>query len=135
MGAYLAMILSEERKFKQLIFRVPANYQDEGFEKSGIKGSDFPDVVAWRKTKHDWNETRALRALHRFSGDVLIIESGKDEMVPHETVESYVDAVSNKEKVDHVLMPEVGHSIRTEDEKNKKEFRDIVSKWISTKNA
>ncbi|HEY4512684.1 MAG TPA: alpha/beta fold hydrolase [Candidatus Paceibacterota bacterium] len=135
MGAYLAMILSEERKFKQLAFRVPANYQDEGFEEPGIRGSDFPDVVAWRKTKHDWSETRALKALHGFSGDVLIVESGKDEMVPHATVESYVDAVSDKEKVLHVLMADVGHSIRTEDEKNKKLYRDIVGNWIKSKNV
>ena len=129
MGAYMAAILSTKRDVKRLGFRVPANYKDDGFTDPGIRGSDFPDVVAWRSDINDYSETMSLRALHEFKGKVLIVESGSDEIVPHETVQSYLNALADKEMLTHLLMPDVGHSIETQDERNKKIFRDAVRDW------
>ena len=51
-----------------------------------------------------FDNSEALRGIHQFKGDLLIIESGKDTVVPHETIQSYMDAAPDPAKVSHILI-------------------------------
>jgi uncharacterized protein len=132
-GGYLVSLLSEKKDVKNLVLRVPADYSNTDFEKikfvQDVK--ELAAIIDWRKIPKKANETYALNALNGFSGKVLIIESENDDMVPHETIQNYINAVENKEKLIHVLMKNAPHSIK------EGPFRDEVTRilvdWFKTK--
>ncbi len=125
-GSYLIMLLSEKRSLKNIALRAPADYRNEDFDISKMKasGSDNPVVVDWRKQKKDPNSTFALRALSNFAGEVLIIESGNDTIVPHETIENYLNSVKEKSHLTHIVVKDAPHSI------GDGEFRDEITKIL-----
>ncbi len=128
-GAYLGTILTEERRIKKLLLRAPADYRDDDFEISGVRGSEDPEIMEWRRKLHNSDETKSLRALHKYEGKLLVVESGKDKIIPHETVQSFINAATNKDRVGYICMPEAEHSL-SGDEKKQEEFRSIVTNWI-----
>jgi esterase/lipase len=54
----------------------------------------------------------------------LIIESEKDDSVPHQTILNYVNAVKDKSKLTHILMKGAPHSIK------EGKFRDEVERIL-----
>ncbi len=112
-GGYLAAILSSKRSARNLVLRVPADYPDNTFDKPRWDFSgDNPDVLKWRSIPRSWSETRALSAVHKFAGNILIIESEKDDLVPHTILENYRKAVPNEKRLTYILMKGAPHSIQ-----------------------
>lgn len=131
-GGYLAVLLSTKRKIKNLALRVPANYPDETFNSpTMLSGGDNPDVMKWRKEPKQPTESYALKALHKFEGNILIIESEKDDRVPHQTILNYTNAVKDKSRLTYILMKDAPHSM------GEGKFRDEVVRilvgWFKTK--
>ena len=112
-GSYLIALLSEKRILKNLSMRVPADYPNKDFDESKYKasGSDNPAIVEWRNKEKKPDETYALQAIHNYKGNIQIIESEKDTVVPHQTVQNYVNAITDKSKLTHVLLVNAPHSI------------------------
>lgn len=134
-GGYLAPLLSKERSLYSLVLRAPANYPDVGFELphygrgSLIYDNNPTGETEWRHAVRGYTETRSLAALHDFPGKVLLVESGKDEVVPHEVIESYRNAIGNPLQLAYVLMKDASHSLwRNESLSN--EFAEIVVEWL-----
>lgn len=130
-GAYLGMILTTRRKVKNLALRVPANYQDEGFNQPQVQYAKRPDTVEWREQKLEPNATMSLRALSDFSGDVLVVESENDELVPHQTLENYMNALKDKSRLTHTVMKGAPHSIREQNFRD--EYRKILVNWFGSR--
>lgn len=127
-GSYMAMLLSEQRPVACLSFRVPANYPDEGFDKPQLAQKyESQDFVEWRKKKLSYTENRALTALRNFKGKVQIIEAGADEMVAHQVIENYVDAVANKRQLDYAVMKGAPHNLVNE--QLSEEYVGLLSRW------
>lgn len=82
----------------------------------------------WRRQLKKSNETFALNALSNFEGNVLIIESEFDDAVPHETIESYKNAVKDNSKLTHVFMKGAPHSIK--EGKFRDEVERILTDWF-----
>ena len=114
---------------KELILRVPANYQDERFEETLSVSRKIKAREKWKLQLHGHTETKSLRALHKFSGKVLIVESGKDEVVPGVMVKSYANAVLNKKKLSYKVMEKASHSI-SKHPVFQRQFRDLVLNWL-----
>lgn len=129
-GSYLGTILTSKRNIKWLALRVPANYPDEGFDQPQVKYANSK-TTAWRKEKLAPDATVALRALQHFSNDVLIIESEFDELCPHQTMENFMNAVSDKNKLSHVVMKGADHSIKNEAQRSV--FTDIIVDWFGNR--
>jgi esterase/lipase len=127
-GAHLGALLSAERSIEWMVLRVPADYPDNEFDLPRLRSAGEPGVEEWRLAPREWNETKALRAVHSFSGKILIVESGKDTVVPHQTIVNYMRAAS-KQNATHVVMETALHSI-TDYPELKKEFNDIVYDWL-----
>ena len=125
-GSYLLALLSTKRKIKNLSLRVPADYPNEEFTESKFKfsGSDNPYIVDWRGKVKSFQETFALQAIHNFDGNIQIIESEKDTIVPHQTIQNYCNAIKNKNKLTHDIMKNAPHSIQ------KGPFRDQVERIL-----
>lgn len=132
-GGYHVALLTAERKVKRLVMRVPADYPNENFDKSKMEtsGGEGPDIVEWRNQPRKPGDTFALDALHNFGGEVLIIEAEKDDVIPHQLIENYINAIADKSKLTHVVMKNAPHSIK------EGPFRDeverILMKWFGGK--
>lgn len=128
-GSYLAANLSAERKVRNLALRVPANYRDEGFDEALYGQRKRADHSDWKTRPHQPTETRALRAVHAFKGNMLIVESEKDELVPATTVRSYESAATNAESLKYTVMKDAPHSIGSLP-CFQREYADVVKGWL-----
>ena len=128
-GGYMVTLLSAKRKIKALVMRVPANYKDEGFTHQYKITQKKKASEAWKNKLHKNTATKSLRALHVFKGNVLIVESGKDELVPSGMVQSYVKAVTSKKKLTYKIMESATHSI-SQHPTFQRQFRDLVLNWL-----
>ncbi len=124
-GGYLANVLSAKRKVSNLALRVPADYPNEAFYKlkTLFSGKNLK-VMAWRNKPKRPKETYSIEALHKFEGNILIIESEKDDTVPHQTIDNYANAAKNKDKLTHVIMKGAPHSMK------QGKFRDEVERIL-----
>jgi|SRR3990167_1920038 len=125
-GGYLVTLLTSKRNISRLVLRAPAEYPNEDFEKSKMQtsGGENPAVFAWRNQPKKSNETFSLEAVSNFNGKTLIIESEKDDMVPHQTIQNYVNAIKDKSKLTHIVIKNAPHSIKEE------KFRDKVEQIL-----
>lgn len=132
-GGYLAILLTKQRIIKNLALRVPANYPDEGFNDSQFlfSGDDNPSILFPRFKALVGKETYAVRALQTFSGNVLIVESEKDETIPHEVIQSFLQAIQDKDKLTHIILRNASHSLR--DQKIQLEYSNILVDWFKDK--
>jgi len=129
-GGYLVTLLTTKRNIRRLVLRVPADYPNSDFEKSKMQtsGGEDPAVYAWRNQPKKPGETFALEAICNFKGEILIIESEKDDIVPHQVMENYINAIKDESKLTHIVMENAPHSIK------EGHFRDeverILVKWF-----
>jgi len=98
-GAYLAALLTAHRPVKRLILRAPSLATDVRF--SNREGqSSAPGQVP--------DGFDSLRTLAHFPGDVLIIESQRDEVIPKSYIAAYQRACSHAQ---HEVIPGATHGI------------------------
>jgi len=115
-GAYLAALLIADRPVGSLLLRAPALYPDSDLDLAGgppRSGVEVPEAAA------------SLRNVAGREGPVLIVESERDEIIPHAVVEAYLSACRNGR---HELMPDVGH--RLDSERSRALFIQIVVEWF-----
>lgn len=130
-GGYLAPLLSAEKEVGAISMRVPANYPDKGFDEPQIgRGHEDPRITRWRNQKLNSDGTKSLKALRDFIGSVQIIEAENDDAVPHQTVQNYVDAVSDKRQLDYRFMKGWPHSLGDHEERNK-QFQELLLNWAN----
>jgi len=124
-GSYMAVLLTELRPVACLSLRVPASYPDEGFTAPKLR---IPSVKTWewRNQPLDPNN-KAFHALHNFKGEVQIIESENDELVPHQAVQNYADSVPDKSKLQYTVMRGAPHTLTAE--KHKEEYVELLTNW------
>lgn len=129
-GGYIASMLSGERKLTAVSMRAPASYLDYGFDLPRLgRGSEDPKEFKWRHAKVHYSDNKGYNQLHRFEGPVQIIEAELDELVPHQTVMNYADAVKDKTKLDYQFMKGWPHSLGDHPARNK-EFQTIFLAWV-----
>jgi len=131
-GSYLAALLSKRRNVKNLILRAPANYPDGSPDETIFKYAKTAETLAWRQQPREINEVESLKSLKEFSGKILIVESGNDELVPHQTIQNYINAVEDKSTLTYFMMQGAPHSLSGSPQ-FKKEFEEIVKGWLRGK--
>lgn len=127
-GAYLSAVATNYLNFEWLILRVPALYFDDGFS--------TPTAELIRKDKDAFTtsgltpkNSLALKGVANFLGEILIIESEKDKVIPHEVIENYLNDVKDKQRLTYALMKDTAHSLDTR--KQEEEYIDIMRMWLS----
>jgi dienelactone hydrolase len=110
-GAYLAAIMTSQRAVRWFALRAPALYNDAGWELPKRQLHEDPDFCAYRRRAVAPEENRALRACTAFVGDVLIVESEQDDVVPHPVIANYLAACSRARSVTHRLIKGADHGL------------------------
>jgi pimeloyl-ACP methyl ester carboxylesterase len=97
-GGYLAAVLTARRPVGRLAIRAPALYAD----------ADVPVPPAARTHRPGDGPNAALAAVRAFTGPFLVVESGRDTVVPAAMVRAYVDAAPTAR---HTVMAEAEHAL------------------------
>jgi uncharacterized protein len=133
LGGYLACLLSTKRPARKIALRVPTDFPDDGF-------GDKPHINIvgllsreWKIQKHSFNESYVLRAINEFKGDLLIVASENDKIVPFQTIENYIDAISNSSNLDYVLIKKADHGLSNPVQQWK--YLKILSEWLNRKES
>jgi pimeloyl-ACP methyl ester carboxylesterase len=109
-GGYLAAIATSLRKVRWLGLRVPALYEDAdwGTPKNSL---DRNRLMAYRREEHAPQGNRALTACATFRGDVLLVESEHDALVPHPVIQSYRRAFERAQSLTYRVISAADHAL------------------------
>jgi dienelactone hydrolase len=109
-GGYLAAIASSLRRVRWLGLRVPALYQDGDWTMPKNK-LDRERLMALRRRELEPRDNRALAACAQFQGDVLIVESENDTLVPHQVIKNYMQACAQAQSVTYRVIAGADHGL------------------------
>ena len=112
-GGYLAAILTTLRPVRWLALRAPALYKDADWTLPKQR-LDRDELAAYRRMSVRADDNRALRACAAFAGDVLIVESERDDIVPHPAVASYRAAFAKAHSLTHRVITGADHALSAE---------------------
>ena len=127
-GAYLAAVLSSLRKIRWLGLHVPALYRDD--EWFMPKDQLNRDVLrAYRSAHVAPEDNRALSACAEFQGDVLIVESERDDYIPHSTIMSYRSAFRRAHSLTHRIVDGADHALS--DKKAQRAYTTLLVNWVT----
>lgn len=127
-GGYLATLLTTERPVKWLALRVPALYRDEEWDTPKRK-LDREDIARYRHGLVPAGENRALTACSHYRGDVLIVESERDDLVPHATILSYRRAFSQVRSLTYRMINGADHGLS--DELCREAYSAVLTSWAT----
>ena len=130
LGAYLALLVAAERPVANLSLRVPANYPDEIHGQRPL--AEFVnggELVRWRARALDAGATRSLRALQAYRGNLQLIEAGRDEVIPRQTIENYLHAAGAVASLDHLRLADATHTVYEHLGSRRAAIR-AVSEWL-----
>ncbi|HYS64776.1 MAG TPA: alpha/beta fold hydrolase [Paraburkholderia sp.] len=127
-GGYLASILTSMRPVRWLGLRVPALYLDEGWNIPKRALHVEHDIVAYRKRIVASGENRALRSAAAFKGDVLLVESERDQLVPHTVIASYLQAFLNAHSLTYRIIDGADHGLS--DEGSQRAYTALLVTWL-----
>jgi uncharacterized protein len=127
-GAYLAAILTSLRPVRWLALRVPALYKDEDWDEPKRR-LDRDELAAYRRLPLDPEENRALRACAAFRGDVLVVESEHDDVVPHPAIANYIAAFGKAHSLTYRVIEGADHALS--DERSRKAYTSLLVNWAT----
>lgn len=125
-GAVIGVALSEEHNIKSIVLRAPAIYTDEMMETKldSILADEKHIFNALSNIKH----TSIVRAISKFKGDLLIIASENDELIPVSIPQTLFKEASLAKIKKLKIMKNAPHALV--DPKQGQEFTDILTKWF-----
>jgi pimeloyl-ACP methyl ester carboxylesterase len=128
-GGYLSAILTTKRPVRWLALRVPALYMDTGWELPKLQLHQDQDLGAYRRRFVPAADNRALRACKAFRGDVLLIESERDDTVPHAVINSYKEALMRPRSMTYRMISGADHGLS--DATSQRAYTSILVSWLN----
>lgn len=128
-GGYLAAIMTSMRPVRWLALRAPALYEDPGWELPKVQLNEKMDLTTYRRRLVSAEENRALGACAAFRGDVLIVESENDDVVPHMVIANYVAACIQAHSVTSRILEGAEHGLS--EEQWQRAYAAILAKWLA----
>ena len=127
-GGYLGAILSASAPVKWLALRAPALYRDDDWQlpKAQLRGRQ--DLDAYRREAVRPEQSRALRACREFAGDVLIVESEHDRVVPRQVLVNYRNACVHARSVTYRVLAGADHALA--DPLAQRAYTAVLVNWL-----
>ncbi len=130
-GGYLATLLPAERKVRRLALRAPALYKDADFDCPKRQLNLDADLPAYRRCRLDPTDNRILAAAARFDGDVLIVESELDTVIPHAVIDNYLRAFRTAGSVQYELLARADHALSVES--SRRAWTSVLMRWLTAR--
>lgn len=128
-GGYMAALLTALRPVRWLGLRVPALYKDSDWDVPKLALRQVQDLETWRRHRIVAAQNRALAACAAFRGDVLIVESGADTIIPHEVTDSYREALKQAKSLTYRVIENADHALS--DPAWREAYTTILVNWIT----
>lgn len=128
-GGYLSAILTSMRPVKWLALRVPALYMDSGWELPKRQLHKDQDLDTYRQSLIPAAENKALRACAAYPGDVLVIESELDDIVPHAVISNYVEACIQPRSLTYRVIKGADHGLSTD--AGQRAYTALLVNWMT----
>lgn len=128
-GGYLAAILTSMRPVKWLALRAPALYMDSGWHLPKKQLHKDQDLNAYRQQLVPAADNRALRACAKFHGDVLMVESERDQVIPHAVIASYREAFMQPRSLTYRVIQDADHGLT--DQTSQQAYTSLLVNWMS----
>lgn len=128
-GGYLSAILTELRAVRWLALRVPALYMDSGWELPKSQLHKDQDLDTYRQSLIPAAENRALRACAAYRGDVLVIESELDDIVPHAVISNYLEACIQPRSLTYRVIQGADHGLS--EDVSQRAYTALLVKWMT----
>ncbi|MFC7513654.1 alpha/beta hydrolase family protein [Herbaspirillum sp. GCM10030257] len=128
-GGYLAAILTSMRPVKWLALRVPALYRDSNWEMPKRELHNGQDLGEYRQSQVPAEENRALRACSDFRGDVLVVESERDKIIPHAVITSYLEACTEPRSMTYRVIKGADHGLS--EESYQRAYTSLLVSWMT----
>jgi uncharacterized protein len=127
-GGYLAALLTAVRPVQWLALRAAALYRDEDWTKP--KGSlDRTDLNTYRLLSIKPAENRALEACSNFRGDVLLVESQHDTIVPSSVTANYRTAFVQARSLTFRVIEAADHALS--DTQLQRQYTFLLTSWVT----
>jgi hypothetical protein len=127
-GGYLAALLTAVRPVQWLALRAAALYRDEDWTKP--KGSlDRTDLNTYRLLSIKPAENRALEACSNFRGDVLLVESQHDTIVPSSVTANYRTAFVQARSLTFRVIEAADHALS--DTQLQSQYTFLLTSWVT----
>ena len=128
-GGYLATSLTSMRPVSWLALRAPALYIDTGWELPKLQLHQDHDLRAYRRSFVDAATNRALRACAAFKGDVLLLQSEHDDIIPPAVIKSYRAACTQARSLTYRCMQDADHGLS--DETSQRVYTGLLVQWLA----
>src|SRR5438477_308455 len=128
-GGYLGAILTSLRAVRWLALRAPALYKDTDWELPKRRLHDDPDLSAYRRRAVRPEDNRALCACEAFRGNVLLVESEHDHVVPHPVIANYLAACVQVRSLTYRVIPGADHGLA--EEPWRLAYTSILVNWLT----
>jgi len=126
-GGYLAALLTTMRAVSWLALRVPALYRDEDWSTPKLR-LDRALIDAYRRSPIEAARNRALAACSAFEGDVLIVRSEHDHLVPVQVIDNYRAAFTRARSMTYRTMAGADHGLT--DARWQQAYTALMSDWL-----
>ena len=127
-GAYLATLLTGLRPVMWMALRAPALYKDSEWELPKVQLKSAQELARYRHTRVEPDDNRALRACAAFRGDVLLVESECDTIVPAPVLANYRRACVEASSLTFRTIAGADHALS--DEGSRLSYAAIVLNWL-----
>lgn len=127
-GGYLASLLTETRPVAWLALRAPALYKNTEWKIPKHLLHKEQDLSRYRQLRIVASENRALRACAAFQGDVLLVESQCDSIVPGPVLANYRQACINASSLTSRVIAHADHALS--DERSRRSYAAILVNWL-----
>src|SRR5918995_721914 len=107
-GGYLAAVLSSLRPVRWLALRVAALYKDDDWALPKQELRKY-GLDTFRRGPVNPEENRALGACAAFEGDVLIIKSECDKIIPHPVIANYIASFQKMQSLTYRVIAGADH--------------------------
>jgi uncharacterized protein len=127
-GGYLAALLTAVRPVQWLGLRAAALYRDADWTKP--KGSlDRTDLNTYRLLSIKPAGNRALEACSNFRGDVLLVESQHDTIIPSSVTANYRTAFVQARSLTVRVIEGADHALSTIESQN--DYTSLLTNWAT----
>jgi dienelactone hydrolase len=127
-GGYLGAILTTLRPVRWLALRAPALYVDSGWAVPKLQLRQQQDLATYRRSLVAAADNKALAACQAFRGDVLLIESEHDNLVPQTVLSSYREACAHARSLTYRCIAAADHGLTQEaDQRN---YTRLLVAWL-----
>jgi uncharacterized protein len=127
-GGYLAAILSAMRPVKWLALRSPALYLDSGWDVPKLQLHRDQDLPTYRSSIVAAAGNKALLACQAFEGDVLLVESEHDDIVPRTVLTSYREAFRKSHSQTYRCLAGADHGLTSE--RDQRSYGTVLVGWL-----